>query len=82
MSDIIHKQCCLCRFIINYFLPAILSTLKSTLHVVAISSFDNVGCTKNIKLVSPSSLALAKRVLGLKPVLSKAFSKYTSEQLP
>ncbi len=41
-----------------------------------------VGCTRNIKDVSPSSLAQGKRTAGRKGVLSKAFSRYTSEQLP
>ena len=43
--------------------------------VKSTSSFFNVGCTKNIKLVSPNPLAFGNRSFDLKPVQSKAFSK-------
>jgi hypothetical protein len=43
---------------------------------------DKVGCTKNIKLLSPKLLALTNRCAGRQGVPSKAFSKYTSEHEP
>lgn len=48
----------------------------------AISSSVSVGCTKNVRAVPPSSTAFFSRSLGRHGVLSKAFSKYTSEQPP
>ena len=50
--------------------------------VWSISAGVSVGCTKNIKLVSPSSRATGKRCAGRNDVPSKAFSRYTSEHEP
>ena len=47
----------------------------TTLTVSSISLCPSVGCTKKIKLVSPSSLAAGSRFPGLTPRLSKAFSR-------
>ena len=63
-------------------LDILLNTLVSTLQVFDISSLFNVGCTKNIKDVSPNNLAFFNGFVGTNVVFSNAFSLYTSEQLP
>ena len=63
-------------------LDATVITFLMTSHALAISASDNVGCTKNITLVSPNALATGKRTSGRQPVPSKALSRYTSLQLP
>ena len=59
---------------IDYVLASFITEVIES-HVFLISSLVKVGCTKNIKEVSPSSFALTSLSLGLNPVLSKDFSK-------
>lgn len=59
----------------TYSLTAFNITSSSAAQVLSISTAVKVGCTRNIRLVSPSSLATAKRVSGRHPVLSNAFSR-------
>ena len=49
--------------------------LAAVCAVRAISLCVNVGCTRNIMLVSPNSLATGSRVAGRPSAQSKAFSK-------
>lgn len=49
-------------------------TVMTASAVFFISKLVSVGCTTNIKLVSPSSMAIGRPCLGLKFVPSKAFS--------
>lgn len=50
-------------------------TSVTTSQVLSISSRLSVGCTRNIRLVSPSSFATGNLSSGRQPVLSKAFSR-------
>src|SRR5690606_30016213 len=66
----------------GYCAPACFRTSSITAQVLSISASVNVGCTRNIRLVSPSCFATGKRSAGRQSVPSKAFSRYTSEQEP
>jgi hypothetical protein len=43
--------------------------------VISTSLLVNVGCTKNIKLISPNFRATGNLFVGRQPVPSKAFSR-------
>ncbi len=55
----------------NPHLAAIAITFSTTLQVSTISDSVKVGCTRNIRLVSPSSRATGRRLAGRKPTSFK-----------
>lgn len=72
-TDSHHKE--IVRPQTGYGFTACCITMRITSQVFSISASVNVGCTKNIKLVSPSSFAMGRRTSGRHPVSSNAFSR-------